>query len=47
MKVKDFLAAVDNRSELPLVFEFKPGSFVQGGYHVTEIKNTTLGEYLR
>lgn len=39
MKVKDFLAAVKDRSDNPLVFEFKPGSVVQGGYHVTEIKN--------
>ncbi len=39
MKVKDFLAAVKDRSESPLLFEFKPGFVVQGGYHVTEIKN--------
>lgn len=39
MKVKDFLAAVRNSSGNPLLFEFKPGHVVQGGYHVTEIKN--------
>lgn len=39
MNVKDFLTAVKNSSDSPLLFEIEPGSVVQGGYHVTEIKN--------
>ncbi len=39
MKVNDFLTAIRNNSDSPLLFEIKPGLVVQGGYHVTEIKN--------
>ena len=39
MQVTEFLEKVQAHPELPLLFEFSPGRIVQGGYHVTEIKN--------
>ena len=39
MQVTEFLEKVQANPELPLLFEFTPGHVVQGGYHVTEIKN--------
>ena len=39
MLVKEFLDRVRENSDQPLLFEFAPGKQVQGGYHVTEIKN--------
>lgn len=39
MQVEQFLEKVAANPERPLLFEFAPGQRVQGGYHVTEIKN--------
>jgi hypothetical protein len=39
MQVTKFLEKIQNSPELPLLFEFGQGNVVQGGYHVTEIKN--------
>lgn len=41
MQVTEFLKTVQAHPELPLLFEFRPGQSVQGGYHVTEIKNAS------
>lgn len=41
MQVQDFLDKVADHSDLPLLFELNDGRVVQGGYHVTEIKNAT------
>lgn len=38
MQVKQFLSAI-GQNKKPLLFEYAPGKRVQGGYHVTEIKN--------
>ena len=39
MQVKQFLDIVKQHQDMPLLFEYQPGSVVSGGYHVTEIKN--------
>ena len=41
MQVKEFLEQVKNHGEQPILFELSPGKVVQGGYHVTEIKNSS------
>ncbi len=41
MQVSKFLEIVREQNNLPMLFEFRPGSIVPGGYHVTEIKNAT------
>ena len=41
MQVSDFLEKVDRYGDLPLLFELSSGHVVQGGYHVTEIKNAS------
>lgn len=42
MLVKEFLNQIEAYGDKPLLFEYRSGSVVQGGYHVTEIKNTTF-----
>lgn len=41
MNVTQFLEAIEAHGDRPLLFEYKSGEVVQGGYHVTEIKNAT------
>ncbi|MEM9776814.1 MAG: DUF6428 family protein [Chloroflexota bacterium] len=41
MLVKDFLTHLKGSENQPLLFEIGPGDVVQGGYHITEIKNST------
>ncbi len=41
MLVQDFLDAVQEHEGLPLLFELSGGRVIQGGYHVSEIKNAT------
>lgn len=40
MQVQEFLQQIKAQNDQPLLFEFEAGQVVQGGYHVTEIKNT-------
>lgn len=42
MQVKQFLEQIEEMGERPLLFEYQPGRFIQGGFHVTEIKNATF-----
>lgn len=42
MQVKEFLQQVEAHSDRPLLFEYGAGRIVQGGYHVTEIKNASF-----
>ncbi|MEM7332653.1 MAG: DUF6428 family protein [Chloroflexota bacterium] len=42
MQVQQFLDAIEANHELPLLFDYGNGKIVQGGYHVTEIKNATF-----
>jgi hypothetical protein len=41
MLVKEFLDIVAAGPEAPLLFSYDPDKVVAGGFHVTEIKNTT------
>lgn len=41
MQVSDFLTYLKTAENKPILFEIAPGDIVQGGYHVTEIKNST------
>ncbi|MEM8861282.1 MAG: DUF6428 family protein [Chloroflexota bacterium] len=41
MLVSEFLDLIKNQENQPMLFEYAPGRVVQGGYHVTEIKNST------
>ena len=41
MNVSQFLEAIEAHGDRPLLFEYKSGEVVQGGYHVTEIKNAS------
>ncbi len=42
MQVQQFLDLIEANNELPLLFDYGNGKIVQGGYHVTEIKNATF-----
>lgn len=42
MLVKDFLNTIKEYGDLPLLFQYRNDAVVQGGYHVTEIKNATF-----
>ncbi len=42
MQVKEFLQKVQSHSDLPVLFEYGTSQVVQGGYHVTEIKNASF-----
>lgn len=42
MQVQQFLDLIEANNELPILFEYGSGKVVQGGYHVTEIKNATF-----
>lgn len=42
MLVNEFIQTLAQYPEQPLLFEFRPGETVKGGYHVTEIKNATF-----
>ena len=39
MKTKEFLEVLNAYKDLPVYFEYQPGSFVRTDYHLTEIKN--------
>lgn len=39
MQVTEFLQKLNNGNGQPLLFEYADGQVVQGGYHITEIKN--------
>ncbi len=39
MKVEQFIQTIANNPALPVRFQYGDGKVVQGGYHVTEIKN--------
>lgn len=41
MQVKEFLQKIKTHADQPLLFEYAGGQVVQGGYHVTEIKNAS------
>ena len=41
MLVSEFLNQLKDQESQPVLFEYAPGRVVQGGYHVTEIKNST------
>ena len=41
MLVKEFLYFVRSAPEASMLFQYDPGKVVAGGFHVTEIKNTT------
>lgn len=41
MLVKEFLDVLETQPAATLLFEYDPGETVAGGFHVTEIKNTT------
>ena len=41
MNVSQFLEEIEAHGDRPLLFEYKSGEVVQGGYHVTEIKNAS------
>lgn len=41
MQVKEFLQKIKTQADQPLLFELGAGQVVQGGYHVTEIKNAS------
>ena len=41
MLVKEFLDFVRSAPEASMLFQYDPGKVVAGGFHVTEIKNTT------
>ena len=41
MQVREFLQKIETEANQPLLFEFAAGQVVQGGYHVTEIKNAS------
>ncbi len=41
MQVRDFLQKIKEQGEQPILFEITAGQVVQGGYHVTEIKNAS------
>ena len=39
MTTREFLQLLENHSDLPLYFEYKPGAFARSDFHITEIKN--------
>ena len=42
MQVQQFLDLIEANNDRPLLFDYGNGKIVQGGYHVTEIKNATF-----
>lgn len=42
MKTNEFLELLNNHKAKSLLFEYKPGAFVDANYHITEVKNTTI-----
>jgi hypothetical protein len=41
MNANRFIETLRNHSEQPLLFQVSSGAIVQGGFHVTEIKNAS------
>ncbi len=42
MKTKDFLNLLEQNKSKELVFEYAPGKFIPGDYHLTEIKKVNI-----